>query len=298
MGDLYHTKAIIRSEAQNFLFRELSKLLELLEIHIVVGNHDYENLDCIAHSLTPLRWVDKNLHIYDKPTYVHDLNAIFMPYFHSANDFIKAISDCNKPNTMIFCHQGFRGFDYGNGILDDDGVPEEDLPRGAQVIAGHYHKRQKTDRVAYVGTPFSHSFGEANQDKYLAIWQNDQSLNDLNYIDTKNTLPRHIRLNFNASIGKFSEQLKYPLVAGDYVEVIIHCLKKDIVKYDRDFIEILLGTPTLATLRLRYEIEDDAQTVRLKDSSSPEESLKRYLTAKNQLELLDLGMRFLKDATI
>src|SRR5690606_30883778 len=38
------------------------------------------------------------------------------------------------------------------------------------VISGHFHKHQSNENLTYVGTPFSHSFGESNQTKVIGIY--------------------------------------------------------------------------------------------------------------------------------
>ena len=131
LGDIYDTKAIIRSEAQNFLFDYLSKS-RFKKINIITGNHDFENLECIKSALDPLKYIPKvRLYSGQELGYDEELQACFVPYIKNNDNFIKLlhnnIEKINK-SQIIYCHQGFSGFDLGGGILDQHGVNINDLP--------------------------------------------------------------------------------------------------------------------------------------------------------------------------
>ena len=61
-------------------------------------------------------------------------------------------------------------FDYGNGFICEHGLTLEDFKDYKLAISGHFHKYQRKDNFVFLGTPFSHSFGESNQDKFIAIF--------------------------------------------------------------------------------------------------------------------------------
>ena len=41
------------------------------------------------------------------------------------------------------------------------------------MISGHFHKYQQKGNLTYLGTPFSHSFGETDQTKYIGIYDTE-----------------------------------------------------------------------------------------------------------------------------
>ena len=55
------------------------------------------------------------------------------------------------------------------------------------VISGHFHKFDKRGNILYLGTPFSHDFGESDQRKFIAVLDLDHS--DIQLIPTK--MPEH-----------------------------------------------------------------------------------------------------------
>ena len=68
LGDIYDTKAIIRSEAQNFLIEKLLAIQSKypkMPIIIIVGNHDLEHLATNENALRPLDLI-QNVKVVDR----------------------------------------------------------------------------------------------------------------------------------------------------------------------------------------------------------------------------------------
>ncbi len=214
LGDLQNTKALVRSECETFLLDQLYQLLSVVDVRIIVGNHDRWNLgsDYGEHALHPLKLLNRDsvkfkLYLYDKPTYVSELNSLFVPYMNTNSEFLDAVSSYARPdkfvNTLtVICHQGFMGYDYGNGVKDLTGVVATDLPKNTQAICGHYHAFQNSENLVYIGTPFSHTFGECNQQKHIGIWNACDPISKIQYISTKTILPTHIKIEANSSLEK------------------------------------------------------------------------------------------------
>lgn len=188
LGDFLDTKELVRGKCFNALFAYLKR--SKLKHIILIGNHDYFNLDCLAHSLEALK-VLPNVTIVDRPMMIE--NMIFFPYIHDQAQLEQAISAFEHTGLALFGHLEVRDFDFGNGHMCTTGIPLARLAQFKRVISGHFHKRQETGNLTYVGTPFSHSFGEANQIKFIALY--DSNTNELKIAETP--FPRHISVEFN-----------------------------------------------------------------------------------------------------
>lgn len=298
LGDIYHTKAIIRSEAQNFLIKKLQNLIEIhscMSIYIIVGNHDYNNMSCDEHALTPLKSLSPRIHIIDEPS--KSYNGLFLPYYNTNKGFVDALKNTIGPTVKyIFCHQGIEGFDYGNGIIDRDGVSIKDLIEyNVEFIIGHYHKQQKSGNIFYLGTPYSHSFGEANQIKgILEIIDGKQD-----FLITNDFIPCHYKLKyaeyeFNEDSKKVLEYIK----ENDFVEVQISCTREFASAFSKEkFIEDILKI-NVKNLRVKFDLIDNNKSVRLDENQSLEVVFKQYLEQNKLDYLYDMGMMFLKDANL
>lgn len=191
-GDLLDTKEVIRGACQNLLF-DYFKSSKLQHI-VLVGNHDWFNLQCKDHSLRTLSALP-NVKIIDSPINHPTLPFTFIPYIHDQQVLKSVLKDYSDPNRVLFGHFDVAGYDYGNGHICENGLTHADLSGFKRVISGHFHKLQQTGNFTYIGTPFSHSFGEANQDKVLGIYTLDTDKLDLIPTD----FPRHVSLKLDMS---------------------------------------------------------------------------------------------------
>ncbi len=202
LGDLLDTKEVIRGKCLN-AFYDYFKSSKLQHI-VLVGNHDWFNLECIDHSLKPLTSLP-NVRIIDKIEKHPKLPFIFFPYIHDKAALRETLNSYSGQDLVAFGHFDVSGFDYGNGHLCEDGIiTHADFKGFKQVISGHFHKLQQTGNFTYLGTPFSHSFGEANQDKVLGVYHLDEDRLEL----TPTEFPRHISAKIDMSKKGADKKLK------------------------------------------------------------------------------------------
>jgi DNA repair exonuclease SbcCD nuclease subunit len=190
LGDLLDTKEMVRGKCLNTYLRRLRS--SKLEFIILVGNHDYFNLDCKEHSLEALKTLP-NVQIIDRPQKIHEM--WFLPYMHK-------IEDVSSYDPLpLFCHMDMPGFDFGNGRLSEQGIDYKHFKNFPIVISGHYHAYQQKDNIVYIGSPFSHSFGESNQTKYLGLF--DTETNTIELLATD--FPKHMTYKIDANSGILPE---------------------------------------------------------------------------------------------
>lgn len=189
LGDLLDTKEVIRGKCLNFWidYFERSELTH----YVMVGNHDWFNLECQENSLRALKLLP-NVEVIDKPTSFINLPFVLMPYIHDPKLLNQALDEIDSSKVVVN-HIEVTDFDYGNGYICENGLTRESLSRFKRVISGHFHKFQQKGNLTFLGTPFSHSFGEANQTKYIATY--DVQTDELKLIET--LFPKHISIEFD-----------------------------------------------------------------------------------------------------
>ena len=272
LGDRLDTKEVFRSKCLNQWFTYFfgSKLHH----YILVGNHDYHNLECKDHSLRTLMALD-NVTIIDEPT--ETKYGLMVPYIHDHSEF-EAIMRKAAMNTA-FIHQGFTGFDYGNGFIAKDESNVKCLDWFESVISGHFHKYQKKGNLTYLGTPFSHSFGESNQTKYIGVFNTQTK--KLELLETP--FPKHLTVELNCE--KVSSVKSDP---ENYLRYVLNGSQEVIDKFDRTnhpagtkFIE----KPTMQSLQL---VVDELE--------SNEVKFKKWAEAQNmEEETIDMGLELLSN---
>lgn len=221
LGDVLDTKELVRSKCFNLIYSRLEA--SKLNWVVLVGNHDFHDISCTTHSLEPLKSLP-NVTVVDQPMFLDGFG--FMPYYHDPRKFYKDLATVAVAN-VVFVHQGINGFDYGNGYREQNGV-EAKLLRGIRplIISGHFHTYQRDARIVYLGTPFTHAFGETGDKKYIAVLDPDTERLDL--IETD--FPRHVTTEVNADND--------PIVALNdyhYNRVILRGSKENVKEFAASF---------------------------------------------------------------
>lgn len=186
LGDIFDTKEVIRGKALNLVYRLLKK--SKLKWIILVGNHDWFNLECKDHSLVTLGQL-KNVTIVDKPKEIDGVH--YFPYEHDQKKlkrWLKKVPD----GSVVIGHFDINTFKMGN-VTCQDGLDPVALKRFKLVISGHYHSYQSNGNIVYLGTPFSHSFTSSNEIKYLATYDVGRDIFQLE----ETPFPKHVTLEIN-----------------------------------------------------------------------------------------------------
>lgn len=170
LGDMLEHRGRIEAEVLNFLYSYFKRSRK--RHFILCGNHDLVSVHSESTALEPLKAL-KNVWVIDTPTFLPnpDTHCIFVPYYRDPAKFLHAIS---FPGIKaVFCHQGIKEFTMGSGYTEDEAVSMDDVKQFQLVVAGHYHTPMERGNVVYLGSPFSHSFGESNERKRYGIFDSD-----------------------------------------------------------------------------------------------------------------------------
>ncbi len=229
LGDFLDTKEVIRGKCLNLLHEYFSK--SKLQHIVLIGNHDWFNLECQDHSLKSLSSLP-NVRIIDKVELHPKLPFIFFPYIHDKAQLKEILSQVSNPNLIAFGHFEVSGFDFGNGTMCEDGkIIYDDFANFKRVISGHFHKLQQTGNFTYLGTPFSHSFGEANQDKVIGVYE--LSTDTLELIPTD--FPRHISMKVDLSKKNAEKKLQEFLAGNEHnlIRIQMYGTPEEVSKLDK-----------------------------------------------------------------
>jgi DNA repair exonuclease SbcCD nuclease subunit len=190
---------------------------------VLVGNHDFTNLDCLDHSLKTLAELP-NVKVVDTVLTDDSGKLGFIPYSNTELLKLRLTEAKSYGADVIFCHADVIGLDYGNGYISEKGIVTKDLKPFKLVVSGHYHKYQEKGNLVYLGTPFAHSFGEANQDKFIAVF--DSETYELELFDTP--FPKYCKLIVNCS-----EDGIVNLNLDNVNRVILTGSEEDVANYER-----------------------------------------------------------------
>jgi hypothetical protein len=99
-----------------------------------------------------------NVHIIDAPAKLNDM--LLLPYLFK-DEYPLVAPQVNK-SKYVFGHFEFRNFYLtGTNARAEHGYHHKLFDGPTHIFSGHYHKRQATDNVIYIGNPFGTSYADA-----------------------------------------------------------------------------------------------------------------------------------------
>lgn len=221
LGDMLDSKEIIRGKCLNALYNYFKD--SNLNHTLLIGNHCWFNLECQDHSLRLLSELP-NITIIDSPTILSiDYRTVaFMPFYSNLDEFRKDLNNLNYAD-ILFLHQGISGFDYGNGYIAHDEIEITELKNFSTVISGHFHAFQQVDNLTYLGSPFSHSFGESNQEKVIGVL----NLKTRKITTIPTPFPRHITIETTVN------DIDLDVNDNNYYRVMLKGTQQEIEAFDK-----------------------------------------------------------------
>lgn len=164
LGDWFEERQAIDSLTGNTAFKCAKKLNDLnIPIYFIVGNHDLYHRDSREIFATYAYSELDNFVIIDEPTVIHDTlkPTLFCPFLFE-NEYPKILpSYFDIPVWMG--HFEFKGFVLtGDVITKRDGPDPDNYSAPEIIMSGHFHKRQSSKNVNYIGNTFPMDFGDVN----------------------------------------------------------------------------------------------------------------------------------------
>ncbi len=161
MGDFHNNRSSINIMTLNHSVRVLEMLSENFDkIYFIPGNHDIFFKD--KRDIQSITWAKhiKNVIIINEITTLHDVT--FVPWLVK-EEFKKLKTISSK---YMFGHFELPNY-YMNSMVkmpEHGEFNETYLQKIEKVFSGHFHKRQSSGNVTYIGNCFPHNFGDANDD--------------------------------------------------------------------------------------------------------------------------------------
>lgn len=159
LGDWFEHRGAINSLTSYYSINALRRLNSLdIPVLMLVGNHDlYHRHNREIHSAETFREL-KNIHIIDQPSKLGDM--LLLPYLFK--DEYPLIAPQVNQSKYVFGHFEFRNFYLtGTNARAEHGYHHKLFDGPTHIFSGHYHKRQATDNVIYIGNPFGTSYADA-----------------------------------------------------------------------------------------------------------------------------------------
>ena len=178
LGDVFHTRFQIDVDVYDAVYKEISEASKVCPWYLLRGNHDTFDTEGKVHSLVSMG--NGRITVLDQvyAFKIDDTNVFAIPWY-ADEEYIRGIlqhDGCS--GDILLLHAALKEGTVGKGNYRTDApLSVSDLPVGSfkRIFLGDFHKHQELvpDKVMYLGSPLQHTFGEANEDKWLFIYDTD-----------------------------------------------------------------------------------------------------------------------------
>lgn len=169
LGDWHHHRAGLNVSTLNYSVENVKKLSESFKnVYMIMGNHDLYYREKRDINSLPYANLFHNVTLVNDDILVKD-EVAFIPWL---------IGDEWKKIEKIKCRYMFGHFELPyfrmNAMVempDHGGLKAEHLSGPEYVFSGHFHKRQISNNIHYIGSPFGHNYADA--------WDDDKGMTKL-----------------------------------------------------------------------------------------------------------------------
>ena len=180
LGDFWHIRYRVSVRLQNVVAAWLQDIGTAGgRVFFLPGNHD--QISVIGENALEVFESMDHVKVFTNPE--RNEFGAWLPYRKRPEDTAEILRSWALPlGSVIWAHIGARGAWMNNAIQDTDGI-DPVLLAGHRVISGHYHRRQASGAVTYIGSPYQTKADEAGQVKGYATWEPLSSI--LTAVDTQ-----------------------------------------------------------------------------------------------------------------
>lgn len=200
LGDWNENRSSLNIATLNYSYQGAKMLNELnLPVYFVIGNHDlYHRHTRDIHSIIPFTEFD-NFIIIDQPQVIEEIEgkALLSPFLFN-DEYADMVQYLKIP--FWAGHFEFKGFLVtGYGIRMPTGPDPRDFKGPKHIISGHFHKRQISNNIIYMGNCFPMDFGDAGDNK-RGMMKYDHVARMYEFIDWKDC-PKYISVDLTSLLS-------------------------------------------------------------------------------------------------
>ena len=198
-GDFTHNRTTLSLNVQHNLKVDIFDYIEEndLQLYTLIGNHDiyYKNtLDVFSLEIFEKAYKD-NLTVIkeNKLMKFGSLNIQVVPWLLKDEDV-----NVHKKADMIFGHFEIKDYNVSKSYKATHGLEADKFD--VIVYSGHYHLKQSSGLINYLGTPYQLDWGDYNETKGFYVLDTETS--EVEFIE--NNIMKHLKVYINIEDKTFT----------------------------------------------------------------------------------------------
>lgn len=267
MGDWFEQRSAINGLTLDYAYKGACKLKELgLPVYFIVGNHDL--FYRATRDVYSTNFFDSlGFNMVDKPKVFDELSdkgALLCPFLFES-EYASLVKYMKTP--VWFGHFEFKGFVItGDTKKMEHGPDPDDFSKPKRIFSGHFHKRQTSKNITYIGNAFPADFSDANDlQRGMAIYTYDSD--DLEFKDWPEC-PSYIKTKLTDLVNAPEDILRK--------DAIVNCIVDKDINYEQSL-------KLKEQLTKKYKLRE----INLQENPETQAALESTLLDESELENLD-----------
>lgn len=227
LGDLFDNRQVVNILVLNKFFKLFEDISKILDVHIIVGNHDiYEKNSNEVTPLESFKYIP-NIYVYKEPIVlnINNKKCLLMPWRRDSEHEIETLDNFSNID-YLFCHSEVKGVKLNAKSVEMHGNDIETFKSYKRIYSGHIHYSQKRRNFRFVGNPYEMTRSDMNNKKAIYIL----NTSDDTEVAIENTYsPRHIRVFLNDILEKNINDLKKDF-NNNFIDIYVD--STDVIKYN------------------------------------------------------------------
>jgi len=218
-GDYFDNRQALDINIMTIGMQIMDQLAEELPVYIFTGNHDvYKKNDNFVNSLVLFNRF-KNVKVITTNTILKfkHMNFLLYPWTGDIKKDAEYIMNLKDVDYAIM-HEDVKGLSYDNGRQIVRGF-DSTIFKGKKIYSGHIHKRQESERVTYIGSPYQLRRSDIGNQKGIYILDVDGE-DVIEHFYKNEYSPVFLKLKiedlFDVTLGNLKK-----ILANNYVDIII-----------------------------------------------------------------------------
>ena len=304
LGDTYDDRKAIDINVNNLSIDVMEDISKEVEIYIINGNHDLSKKTNKGNSsLRSIEYIP-NIFVITDPTMLNinydaskHCKLLAIPYLGDHTLENEYLAKYSSKSQYALMHTDIANMKMDNGMMITGGVNSK-IYKGT-ILSGHIHKRQESEKVIYVGSPYHMSKADIGNDKGLYVLNIDKK--ELSFI--KNDYSPIYHSIYMSDYCDMSDEERKAFFNNNYNYVIID--EDSIPQYKKKYDIYDLGAGTTAKMvkpiinkhKQTIEIDENKDYQEMSISELISESIQQLdLEDDAKMRLTNLSNEYLKDA--
>ena len=188
-----------------------------INLHIIVGNHDIfyrQNLSLNAPTLNLAEYTNITTYSSPQTVKIKGTDVFMIPWVceDNAEEFIKQRDESKAK--LALGHLEIAGFYANSTFQSQSGMDHLALKQFDQVFSGHFHKRNSSGNISYLGNTYQLYWNDVGEDRGFTIY--DLKSGEQVWVKNPNTMFH--KIYYNEAEPKLINHNKYK---DTYLKIIV-----------------------------------------------------------------------------